>query len=64
MKVESKARQAVTAALCALLATSPLLGCASNAQQAQNATSADSMVTDADEDIESQGKKVPFSKAG
>ena len=63
MRTDSKARKAITAALCALLATSPLLGCAGQAKKAQDASSS-SMVKDAGEDIESQGKKVPYSKAG
>lgn len=54
----------VAATLCTLLSISPLVGCASTAQNANNATTEQENMYKGGEETEFKGKKVPYSKQG
>lgn len=58
-------RRITTAALCALLTASPLVGCASTAQKADNdAAKLEEMYKELEQQTEFRGKKVPYSRQG
>ena len=58
-------RRITTAALCALLTASPLVGCASTAQKADDdAAKLEEMYKELEQETEFRGKKVPYSRQG
>ena len=54
----------VAGALCAILTVSPLMGCASTTPNAGNATVQQDELDKEGEDVESKGKKIPYSRQG
>ena len=60
----SVGKRAVTTALCALLAVSPLVGCASDAKKADDASAKKEEAFKEVEEPEFKGKKVPYSRQG
>ena len=58
-------KRITTAALCALLTASPLVGCASTAQKADSdAAKLEEMYKELEQQTEFRGKKVPYSRQG
>ena len=57
-------KKIVTAALCALLAASPLVGCAGNAKKADDAAAKKEEAYKEGEEADFKGKRVPYSGQG